>query len=434
MRWMLSLLLIAAGAAVAFGQDDGDPPLDETHLTHGPFVGHATSSQLTVWARASRGGDFELVIFDATDSLVDGADATASAANDLCLSWTVRLGSPDAPYRGVVRHGDRELASLDLHTTPTDSAPRARLAFASCAHEGRFPGQPAWGAMNAAGAEVVVLLGDTPYIDSTDLAVQRRRYREFYAQPDLAALLETTPFHATWDDHDFGLDDTDGRLEGKQDSRRAFIEYHPGSNYGRAATSAGIYSSFRRGPVEVFLLDTRWFAGTGPSFADASLPTLLGAEQWTWLQKNLVASTAPFKIIASGMVWNGAVRPGKTDHWMTYAHEREALFRFLGEHDIGGVVLMGGDIHRSRALRYPTKELCGYELTELITSPVANTVIASANAPSPYLLHDVGHEQTFLLIAADTSVEPATLVARCMDEQGQVLFEVALDSEQLSRQ
>ena len=59
------------------------------------------------------------------------------------------------------------------------------------------------------------------------------------------------------------------------------------------------------------------------------------------------------------MIWNGAVRPNKPDHWEAYAHERDALFRFLGENDIEGVVLVGGDIHRTRVVRHATEASVG---------------------------------------------------------------------------
>ena len=89
--------------------------------------------------------------------------------------------------------------------------------------------------------------------------------------------------------------------------------------------------------------------------------TLLGRRQWDWLRRELVASTAEVKILACGMIWNEAVYPGKFDCWMAYPYERHALFRFLGENNISGVVLIGGDIHLSRTLVHPTRELVGYE-------------------------------------------------------------------------
>jgi len=400
-------------------------------LSHGPFFGHADSTSATVWARATTAGEYPMLVWHGSGEDRRVIVARAAEEGDFTLKWHADDLDPDAEYRFQITHGDTLFGSArTLRPAMPVDAKRVQLGFASCANEMRFPEQAGWARMIEVGAEALVLLGDMPYIDSTELAVQRRRYREFYSNPDVAGALGAVPFYATWDDHDFGRNDTNGLLPGKENSRRAFIENHANPSYGE--NDSGIYTRFRRGPVEVFLLDARTFAGTEPSPVDAEKTTLLGAAQWEWLKRELAASTAPFKVLATGMIWNGATRPGKKDHWMTYPHERQAVFEYIGEKRISGVVLIGGDIHRSRALRYPTTESVGYELTELITSPLANTVIEAANAPSPYLLHDAGQQETFLLLTADMTAEPPTLVGKCLNAAGEELFVVALDLAQLT--
>jgi hypothetical protein len=303
-----------------------------------------------------------------------------------------------------------------------------RLAFGSCADEDKGTGR-VWRLLNALSPDAVVLLGDTPYIDTTDPEVQARRYREFAAFPPFAELARSTSVFGTWDDHDFGADGSDGRLQGKEHARAAFVAARSslpdalpsdparvpsvtidgGKEYSDpqrvvptfGADGAGVYSSFRRGHVEVFLLDTRWFARTGPSEFDPAQPTLLGAEQWAWLRAGLRASTASFKVLACGMIWNGAVRPGKDDHWGAYPAEFDGLCRFLGAEAIEGVVLVGGDIHRSRVVVHATAERVGYDVTELISSPMHGRVIENANAPHPGLRFDSGEGHVVCIVAAD---------------------------------
>jgi alkaline phosphatase D len=160
--------------------------------------------------------------------------------------------------------------------------------------------------------------------------------------------------------------------------------------------------------------------------------SLLGKAQWEWLKKGLSESTAPFKVLACGLVWNGAVRLLKTDHWMTYEHERDALFSFLGTHRISGVLLVSGDIHRSRAFRYATSGIVGYDLTEIISSPLANTTMAVAKVPSPEVIADGADEHSFLLLTADTTVDPPALTGQCLTATGQELFRIGLDLSQLT--
>ena len=405
----------------------------QSAITHGPFVGHLTSTSAMVWSRCSTPGVYGLSArrIGERDELVATAEATPE--NNMCVVWRVtglqaetRYGY-EVTYQGQQIFGDEDT----FFVTPTaeDAPTLTRLAIGSCARED--PGSSAvWRRMSAMDPHVVVLLGDTPYIDSTVLDVQRTRYGEFAAVPDFAALLRNRPLYATWDDHDFGANNTDGRLDGKANSRRAFIEYHANPSYGDG--DQGIYTKFRRGGVEVFLLDTRYFAGTEPSPVAAGQPTLLGGQQWEWLRQELRASTAPFKLLASGMIWNEAVRPGKPDHWGSYPYEREALFRFIGQERISGVMLAGGDVHRTRVLRYETIETAGYPITELITSPIHAGVIDAANAPHPALVHDSGEPHSFLLVTVDTTVTPPTLCAQFQNATGRELYSLTLNTDVLS--
>jgi len=118
------------------------------------------------------------------------------------------------------------------------------LAFASCAREDEGS-SAVWRRIGSLDPQAVVLLGDTPYIDSTELAVQRQRYGEFAAVEEFRQLVRNRSLYGTWDDHDFGRNDTDGNVPGKERSRQAFIEYRAKPSYGDGTT--GIYTSFRRG-------------------------------------------------------------------------------------------------------------------------------------------------------------------------------------------
>ena len=401
----------------------------KSRITHGPFVGHVDETSARIWARIDRSGNYRLIISSKEDSFTRTVEQTSDRENDGCLVWTIQGLQSDTRYGYQIQLGSQaeEMEGKGEFRTAKSRLLRDTLtiAFGSCSNDLRFSSQKVWKQIGLQRPSLMVLLGDTPYIDSTDLLVQRQRYQEFYRLKGLQSLFRTIPFYATWDDHDFGANDTTGNLVGKESARESFIAYHANPGYG--SKNQGIFTSFRRGPIEVFLLDTRWFAGTEPSPVDSDRPTLLGHVQWHWLKEGLMASQASFKILASGMIWNGAVRPGKKDHWETYSHERDALFSFLGEKRISGVVLMGGDIHRSRVLRYPTKNTVGYDLTEFISSPLANTVIETADVASPYLLHDVGQQETFMLLTADTlKAGKESLLMRCMNSQGEELFRTQL--------
>ncbi|MCY2959904.1 MAG: alkaline phosphatase D family protein [Planctomycetota bacterium] len=310
--------------------------------------------------------------------------------------------------------------AVAAQATQVPSPGTTTIAWGSCASDAKFPVQPIWAVMAASKPDAVVLLGDTPYIDSSELAKQLERRQAFFDREDVRALRAIAPFHCTWDDHDFGANDCDGRYPGKEHSREAFLHFQTGGPFGE--NEQGIYHSFREGPVEVFLLDTRWFSRTEEAEGEPGKFTLLGKQQWAWLERGLRASTAPFKVLACGMIWNDAVRPGKDDYWGAYRHERERLFRFLGREHVTGIVLVGGDIHRSRVVRHPTREVVGYEITELITSPLAQSVIPTADVIDPGLVWDVGVEQTCLVTQVTPTGTDHELKARFLDEKARELY------------
>ncbi len=403
-------------------------------VSHGPLIGHATPDSVMIWARGAQEGPLAVAVWPESEGAKRVFTLEARADRDLCVVWTIDGLDAGRAYRyGIVRPDDGPLDDEGFRfTVPRrhDEAQTVKITFGSCAKEDN--GTAAlWRHIGRTRPDAVVLLGDTPYIDSTELATQRKRYGEFVSLPAMASVLRSASYYATWDDHDFGRNDSDGRVEGKENSRRAFVEYHANPSYGDG--QHGIYTSFRRGPVEVFLLDTRYFAATGPSPFAAEKPTLLGRAQWDWLRRSLRASTAPFKVIACGMIFNGATRPNKPDHWMSYPHEREALFRFIGEAEISGVVLVTGDIHRSRALRYKTAALAGYDITELITSPMHDSIIEAANAPHPDLLWDGGIPHSFLLLSAETTGRSPALRAEFSNTAGEELFTLRFDAEELRK-
>src|SRR5215831_8995915 len=74
--------------------------------------------------------------------------------------------------------------------------PLSRIAFGSCAHQGRP--QPIWEAIVATKPDLFVFLGDNIYADTTDMDVMRAKYKKLADMPGYQKLLKTCPVLATW--------------------------------------------------------------------------------------------------------------------------------------------------------------------------------------------------------------------------------------------
>jgi len=419
--------VLALGAAPLTGQ--GQPA--DAGAVLGPLLGHADEASALVWMRVGRPGEFTLEVGPEAGGAPQRLTQTATAQDDLCLHWQVGGLAPDTRYRYRVLQDGAPLAAAAgqaFRTAPAPGAPaKVRLAVSSCAKEDEGS-RAVWKRMAAEKVDAVVLIGDTPYIDSTDLDKQTQRHREFAAVAEYQDLLRSRPCWWTWDDHDFAGNDASGLAAGKENTRLVFRRYRPQKTYGDG--TGGIYTSFRRGPVEVFLLDTRWYAMTEPSFAGSHRPTMLGAKQWQWLQQGLLASTAPFKILACGVIWDDKEN-FESDDWGTYKHELTAIQKFIGDRKIPGVILMGGDIHASRVLRYKTAKITGYDLVQFIASPIHASTIPSLNVYHPDLVRSAVEPNVFLRVDADSTVTPAVLDAALINKNGETVFSYRLTADDL---
>ncbi|WP_149497463.1 alkaline phosphatase D family protein [Roseiconus lacunae] len=392
----------------------------------GPILGHVDHETAIIWYRPISDGEFVATLTNTQSKASVSAKANALPENDHCVTWQFDGLEADAEYTYSITQKGQAVARAKhqrIHTAPQPKHPsRTVLAMGSCASSTDF--FDVWTQIAANDIDGLMLLGDTPYIDNKTLSVNRLRHREFLSIPTLAMIGASTPIWGTWDDHDFGGNDTDGTIAAKHLIRQAFTEYRAQKQFGDG--EHGVYTKFRRGPVEVFMIDPRYFSQTEPSPVDPDKPTCLGKQQWQWLCEGLKSSTAPFKLLATGMIWDDK-RNSEKDDWQTYAHEREAIFDFIGEHRIGGVVLIGGDIHVSRHLKYPMKDRIGYDLHQFIISPLHDRVIPSLNVEHPDLLWGEPLKNMFLTVAVDATGDRPTLEAKWIDRLGKLHHSVRIE-------
>jgi alkaline phosphatase D len=417
----LPVLLPAAEAAPV---NQAGVPVPETI---GPVLGHIDTHRICCFIRPKGEGPVHLIVKDEKGEVVARREGVASAGNDFCVRFEVGDLKPDSSYSGeFTGASDQPLFDGSSFQTRTlrlpESDPRVVIGMGSCVSSTSF--DELWQQAGKQKIEAFCLLGDTPYIDSNKLAANREARRVFWGHlPALGSLAKRIPFWNTWDDHDFGKNDSDGLMPKKEEIRKAFLEYNALASYGEE--DHGIYTSFRFGPLEVWLIDDRWFSQTEASWADPAQKTCIGPVQWQWLQRTLKASTAPFKILCTGMVWYPKGNAEK-DHWETYSAEREAIFTFIKQEKIPGVVLVSGDIHVSRHHNYGPDRL-GYPLHEWVISPMHASVIPSLDVPHTARIWSKPEPNVFLTVEADSRA----LQAKWINMGGDIIHEFKIAADEL---
>ena len=176
---------------------------------------------------------------------------------------------------------------------------------------------------------------------------------------------------ATWDDHDFGLNDAGGSFPMRRWAETLFETFWASSEAVRSRP--GIYESTITGPegkrVQVILLDTRFFrsdlkraewtkdrpplGGYVPD--DNPAKTVLGAEQWAWLKAEL-AKPADLRIVVSST--QVITQAHQFEGWTNFPAERAKLLDLLAGREASGLVMLSGAglaHHRDRCERSLTK-------------------------------------------------------------------------------
>jgi alkaline phosphatase D len=104
----------------------------------------------------------------------------------------------------------------------------------------------------------------------------------------------------------------------------------------------------------------------------------------------------------------------------------------LGEKKISGVVLIGGDIHCSRLLRYKTEQQVGYPIHQFIVSPIHDGTIPTLNVPHPDLIKGASIPNVWLRLEVDSSGDPASLHAEWVQMNGRKMWDIKLTQQQLT--
>lgn len=257
-----------------------------------------------------------------------------------------------------------------------------RIAFGSCAHQDKD--QPIWANVNRFNPELFIFLGDNIYGDTEDMALMRAKYTKLAAKPGFQELRKKTPIIATWDDHDYGVNDGGFEYPKKKESAELFLDFWqvPASHPRRSHD--GIYGAYYFGPlgkrVQVILPDNRTFRspllglsvepeGKGNYLVNPDpSSTMLGEAQWDWLEHEL-HQPADVRIFASSTQVL-ADAPGY-EAWVNYQADYQRLIDVIDFTQAEGLFMISGDTHyaelsrRTEAVPYPLYDLTSSGITEV---------------------------------------------------------------------
>ena len=404
---LLALALLSATALAAddYGKSTAAPAIPPpqpgpAYLQLAPMLGHIGPTEARVWVKATGAAKLTMRVSERAD-LADAREVAgpelqeASAFTGVVIIPGLKAATPY--FYTVLLDGQPALARPwpAFSTAPADGARgKLRFAFGSCVGKEPWLAAATWADLDARTAvNFVLLLGDNHYANTTDPAKQRAAFIGHRRNPGFRALFAHTPLYGIWDDHDFGVNDSDGSQTGKEDSLRTFSEFFANAGAGEP-DNPGIYFKFTRGDVDFFLLDVRYHRSPIKA-PDDGTKTQLGAKQLAWLKRELLASKATLKVIGSGGEWQSH---SSEDSWKSYAREEQEIFDHLAEHDIRNVLLLSGDRHFTAAYHVRGRFI------EVTSGPLGSPGAKSKPVPEMFAYRDGG--RFFCIYDIDTAATP----------------------------
>ena len=412
----------AAGAGLAGAGLLGFPAIAQANrpvFTHGVQSGDVTTDRGIIWARADRPS--RLLVEVATSDSFANAQRLRGPAAIAASDFTAKMDLTDLPAGQDIFYRLRwqDLADVNLVSEPTvgrfrtGPGDKRDITFVwtgdTCGQgwgiDLDWGGMRCYETMRNNRPDFFIHSGDTIYADNPleaektkpdgtvwknllieektkvaeTLAEFRGNYKYNLMDENVKRFNAEVPMLAQWDDHEVvnnwypgEMLVSDDRYKVKSASllasraNRAFLEYMPIREH--ASDRERIYRKVSYGPMlDIFFLDLRSYRGpNGPN----NQPTrsrdtdFLGPQQLMWLKRELLASKATWKVIASDMPlglivydnWRekNTFENGANGNGPVLGREQDIadLLRFIKHNDITQTVFFTADVHYTAAHYY----------------------------------------------------------------------------------
>ena len=341
--------------------------------------------------------------------------------------------------------GDPAFSTQPMWRWRTDP-PDLRVALGSCAYinDPPFdrPGTPYGGGLHIfdtvaeQAPDLMIWLGDNVYYREADWLTEaglRSRFAHSRSASGLQRLLAATAHYATWDDHDYGPNNSDRSYRLRREALDVFEDYFPNPPLGNGEIP-GVFFRFEWADVEFFVLDNRYHRAPN-QLPPGPEKVMFGPEQMRWLRDALVSSLSTFKVVVSGnqMLNPWLHSPSWQEMWTLYPEERQSFLDFLAAAKVEGVLFLSGDRHHTELLKIERPDL--YPLYEFTSSPLtAGTASGDREQDNPARVQGtlVTKTRNFGLLDVEGPADDRRMILRTLDGQGQELWRHVIHHSELT--
>lgn len=312
-----------------------------------------------------------------------------------------------------------------------------RIALGSCNRQNKP--QKFWSTIEKDSADIFIWGGDNIYADTADMELMQAKYDTLKTNPYYQSFISQLPYGpiGVWDDHDYGKNDAGKEWKFKNEAKSMFMDFMDIDSTDTMSDRGGIYSSevitLGDKRIKFYMLDTRYFrdglmdAGKNsnkryqPYTSNDS--TLLGKEQWKWLEEEFKNSDSDYNIIVSSIQFLSNEHGFET--WGNFPHEVENMENLIITNELKNVLILSGDRHISEFSQKNIESL-DYPLTDFTSSGLTHSYSSYEGEPNLYRVGEVTAQTSYGIVDLDLIEEKAVLKIKSTDD-GHVLQSLSVN-------
>ena len=321
-----------------------------------------------------------------------------------------------------------------------------KIAFGSCSHQDHS--LPIFNTVVHHQPDVFVFLGDNIYGDTEEMDTLRAKYKRLSEKASYQNLKKNVEIIATWDDHDFGWNDVGRHYKFKEESKEIFLDFFEEPDSSKRRTHKGIYHSYEYKhygkTIQIILLDGRTFRDDLKKYQGefkndpryfyeldysphppSKYPTLLGQEQWEWLENEL-QKPADVRIIGSGTQFG--IEFNGYESWANFPNEQLKFLNLIKKTKANGVLFISGDVHYAEISKMDIRNL--YPIYDITASGLSSKWHFAT--PNMYRIEGPVMENHFGLLSINCGNAIPTIKAEIWDVNDNQRIEYTISLDELT--
>lgn len=294
------------------------------------------------------------------------------------------------------------------------------IAFGSCNNQ--ILPNTFWPEIKKNNPDIWIWGGDIIYSDTEDMAYLERNYLKQKNNVEYANFSKEIEVLATWDDHDYGVNDGGVEYTKKAAAQQLFLDFIDVPKNDMRRMQEGVYFTkdyiVNDSIIKIIILDTRYFRTTQTDDTETKKRykpnaygegTILGETQWKWLENQLQNSKASYTIIMSSIQFLSGEHGFET--WANMPSEVERLEQLIISTNTKNTIILSGDRHISEFSKKEIDSL-NYPLIDFTSSGLTHSYSNFSKEPNIYRVGNVISEKSFGILKFDLKTNTVVMEIR----------------------